>query len=575
MRFSRKRHIIESGTLPEHPGRRPEPGEAGKHCRLSGEKGRAAVLAAAAAALLTGYFSLCAFSGPPGRLLPGTTVAGIRIGGMTAEEAGRVLDREIGARLGNLLAEFTCGGKTYAVSGSAFPYDAGAVVRGLALAQSTVFPARGLRFLGALLGGERYPAHLSLSSPPAAVKEAAARLVDPDSQTTWTVTDTELVFRKGRSGPVLDQETLTAAVIMRMEDLLNGKISPGVGALTAPIRENVPPREPDLEAIREELRTPAADAYFDPSTHTVVPSVVGRDLETEQARRALADTKEGGECRVPLILTQPKVTTETYTALMYRDVLGEAVTHVGGTDSRIGNVALAGRYLNGTVLAPGETFSYLAVCGPYDTGHGYGMGAAYLGGKTVLTPGGGVCQGSSTLYVATLRANLETVERHSHGYEPSYVPGGLDATVAGSELDFRFRNNTDYPVRIEAWIDGNSDLHVVLRGTNTTGIRGEPYTVGRVVTRYAGTVYEPDETVPRGTTRKDPTRTAYNAVSVEAYNKLVDADGRVVDTVYLHRDNYRGRDAVILYHPDDAGMLGIDPAAGVKTLAPETERKET
>lgn len=520
----------------------------------------AVALAALFATLLLCYFALCAAAGSGGKLLPRTALAGVDVGGLTQEEAVRTLNGAVSARLAGLQVEFLCEGRAYTVPGTDFAFDAAQAVRQMAGAQAVPFPARGLRLLGALLGRERYEGTVFLNGTPAAVLEAAALTDDPDLATTWTVEGDELVFTKGRSGRMLDRGPLFAALEARMTGLLNGTVGEEP-PVTARIAEGNPPAEPDFTAICQEVRTQVQDAHVDPVSRQVVPAVVGRELDPEKARTALARTAEGETCRLPLTLTQPELTTEALNALLYRDVLGEASTHVGGTASRRGNVKLAGQYLNDTILLPGEVFSYLATCGPYETEKGYGMGAAYQNGKTVLTPGGGVCQGASTLYLATLRANLETVERTPHGYEPSYIPAGLDATVAGSEIDFKFKNNTEYPVKIKAWVDGESNLHVVLHGTDTTGIHGEPYSTNRVVTKYAGTVYEPDESVPRGTTRKDSSRTAYNAVSAEAYNKLVDKDGNVVDTVYLHKDNYHARNGVILYNPADAESLGIQTAA--------------
>lgn len=524
------------------------------------KKRTAVALAALFTTLLLCYFALCAAAGSAGKLLPRTALAGVDVGGLTAEEAVQTLDRAISARLKELRVEFTCDGRTYTVPGTDFTFDAGQAVRQMMESQSVSFPARGLRLLGALFGGERYEGVALLAGTPAAVREAAGRTDDPDTPTVWTVDEDELIFTKGHTGRMLDRGPLFAALEEQMAALLNGTVS-APSPVAAPIAQGSPPAEPDFGAIRQEILTSVRDAYVDPESRQLVPAVVGRDMDPEKARRALAAAAEGAECRIPLILTQPEVTTEELSALLYRDVLGEASTHVGGTASRIGNVKLAGEYLNGTILLPGEVFSYLATCGPYETEKGYGMGAAYQGGKTVLTPGGGVCQGASTLYLATLRANLETVERTPHGYEPSYIPPGLDATVAGSSIDFKFKNNTEYPVKIEAYLDGSSYLHVLLHGTDTTGIHGEPYSTGRVVTKYAETVYEPNESVPRGTTQKDGSRTAYNAVSVEAYNKLVDKEGNVVETVYLHRDNYHARNGVIFYNPADAASLGIQTAA--------------
>ena len=173
---------------------------------------------------------------------------------------------------------------------------------------------------------------------------------------------------------------------------------------------------------------------------------------------------------------------------------------------------LSAEFANERILMPGDVFSYANDCGPFTTDRGFMAAAGYLGGKTVDMEGGGVCQTASTIYLAVLRSGLEVVERHPHGYEPAYVPGGLDATVAGTVLDFRFSNDTEYPVKIVTELDKKYNLTVTILGTNLTGTHWEPYSTNRVITQYAETVYEPNEAIPQGTTEKDKERTDRKSV---------------------------------------------------------------
>ena len=117
------------------------------------------------------------------------------------------------------------------------------------------------------------------------------------------------------------------------------------------------------------------------------------------------------------------------------------------SDSQAANIALTARKLAGTVIAPGAVFSYNAAAGPFTAAGGYGWGRMFVGDRIVPTIGGGVCQGASTLYNTVLLANLPVVERHQHGLTVPYLPPGRDATVTESGgLDFRFRNNTRWPL---------------------------------------------------------------------------------------------------------------------------------
>jgi hypothetical protein len=114
------------------------------------------------------------------------------------------------------------------------------------------------------------------------------------------------------------------------------------------------------------------------------------------------------------------------------------------------NVEIAARHINGTVLYPGEEFSAERAVGPTTAENGFLPGDTYEGGKVVQTYGGGVCQTSTTLYNAVIRAELEVTERHNHSFLVSYVDPGFDAAISEGTLDFRFRNNTDAPVYIQA-----------------------------------------------------------------------------------------------------------------------------
>ena len=148
---------------------------------------------------------------------------------------------------------------------------------------------------------------------------------------------------------------------------------------------------------------------------------------------------------------EPDTTAAKLNANLFKDVLGKSSTKTAGGSSRSHNVDLACQRVNGTILLPGETFSYNAgQVGPASQAGGYQKAALLDSGTTQDTWAGGVCQLSSTLYYTTLKANLETVERHKHKYDVGICSSGLDATVYSNSLDFQFKNNTDYPIKIVA-----------------------------------------------------------------------------------------------------------------------------
>ena len=138
-----------------------------------------------------------------------------------------------------------------------------------------------------------------------------------------------------------------------------------------------------------------------------------------------------------------------------QDVLGSFTTSFSSSGTaRSANVSNGCSLINGTVLYPGEEFSSYDKVSPYTQENGYYMAASYLNGRVVDSLGGGICQVTTTLYNAVLNAELEVTERHNHSMIVSYVDPSADAAIAESAgKDFRFVNNTDYPVYIEGVIE--------------------------------------------------------------------------------------------------------------------------
>lgn len=151
-----------------------------------------------------------------------------------------------------------------------------------------------------------------------------------------------------------------------------------------------------------------------------------------------------------------------------QDVIGTYSTSFSGaTSAKIANITNGARLINGVTVYPGEEFSFDSYSSPYTTDNGFVTGKAYEAGKVVDSVGGGICQVSSTLYNAVLRAELEVTMRYNHSMIVGYVPISSDATLAESSgKDFRFVNDTDTPVYIEAYVSGTT-LTVNIYGEET------------------------------------------------------------------------------------------------------------
>ena len=530
-----------------------------------GSKAALVIALVVAAALIAGYLILCAVAGS-GTFLPNTTIAGIDVGGRTQDEALSVLEEQLPQRLSQLSATFTCEGKQYTVTGTGASVDTKTAVQSALDSQSGSFFTRGGQFLVSLAGGSQYPAQVTLEDTPEQVTRAIEECTDPDAQTTWEIQDNQLVLHKGVTGRTIDANALTDALEEELSQQLSG------GDSGEPIEAQVTtaaPVDPDFDAIQSEVAVEPVDAYLDKETKSIVPSVTGVSLDTAAAKSALDSAEEGTQVTVPLTYTEPEMTTAKLESNLFKDVLGTGTTTCAGPSARWYNISLAASRINGTILLPGEVFSYNALAGPYTKSSGYKDAGTYQNGQSIDATAGGICQLSSTLYWVTLKANLETVERSKHAFNGGYMPVvGTDATVWSNQIDFKFKNDTDYPIKIEAYQDSSHKLHVTIYGTDTTGIHGEPYSVTVSTTPYKNT-YKPNASIPQGTQpQRDPNYSRYNGITVDVYQKLVDKNGNTVDTIFLYRNSYKSSDAVYYYNPADAARWGIDPSTGLKTLTP-------
>ena len=223
-------------------------------------KKRTALLIAAVviALLLGGYTILCAYAGGDGgRMAPNAKIGGVEVGGLSIGEAASILDTALQERLATLEVPFGCGEGQYSVPGTEFSYDAQVLVNSLSPA-SVPFPARGFQFLASMLNPDGLPVVLSLDHTPSQVTQAAREQGDADTQTTWELRDTAIVFTKGRTGRTVDVAELLPRLAQDATRRVNGEPE-----LEEPLNANIavaPPIEPDFEAIRQEVYAQVADA---------------------------------------------------------------------------------------------------------------------------------------------------------------------------------------------------------------------------------------------------------------------------------------------------------------------------
>ena len=223
------------------------------------------------------------------------------------------------------------------------------------------------------------------------------------------------------------------------------------------------PERPDLQAIYTELSAEPVDAkYTDDGTFSVIEETVGCRFDVAAANTLWDQAQPGETVSIPLSITYPEVTAEKLESQLYRDLLGIMTTdYTASVENRKNNVRLATSKIDGLIMYPGDEFSYNTVVGARTTEAGFLSAPAYSNGEVVEEIGGGACQVSSTLYSATLFANLEITDRTCHYFRVTYMQLGTDATVTipdeGNAIDFCFRNNRNYPIKIVGRCEENED----------------------------------------------------------------------------------------------------------------------
>lgn len=225
---------------------------------------------------------------------------------------------------------------------------------------------------------------------------------------------------------------------------------------------------------------------------------------------------------------------------------------------------LPAQIINGLVLNSGETFSYNGSVGKRTADRGFKPAPAYVKGETVDEIGGGICQTSSTLYLACLLSNLEITERYAHRYVPAYIAWGMDATVSWGGPDYKFTNNTLYPVKIVTKYE-KGYLTVQILGTNVDGTYVKMSNEVLSKTPWE-TIYQEDPTMAPGS--PDVVKvTPYTGYKVNSYQTIYDKDGKVIDSHFEASSNYKVRNKVILQAP--AAQPGSGTAE-IPAVTPDT-----
>ena len=339
------------------------------------------------------------------------------------------------------------------------------------------------------------------------LQDISTKLPDKVIESSCYIDDNRLIITKGQAGKSIKVED-SANYITKEINNLNVQNNP-----LELITEDAYPNQIDLDAVYNEVHKDPVNAYYSQNPYVVHPSENGMDfaISLDDAKNLLQEEKD--EYVIPLKVLYPSVTTNMIGNEAFPDLLSEFSTkYAASNKNRTTNLILASKKINGTVLMPGETFSYNKVVGARTIAAGYKEAPIYVSGRVEDGIGGGICQITTTLYNAVLYANLDIVERSNHQFVPSYAGPSRDATVVYGAIDFKFKNNRDYPIKITCSVSGGIANFKIwgLKSDNDYEVQITSRTTGKTAT----------------------------AIYSEAY-KTLKKNGAVVSTTLLSKDTYK------------------------------------
>ena len=379
------------------------------------------------------------------------------------------------------------------------------------------------------------------------IQSIAAVCDEPEQENNFEITENELIVTRGHSG----KRIITEDAIAAAKPALTKHASHTVTLSLAEINPTVL----NADYIATEICGEALDAEYKIENYkiSITDEKIGVSMDLAEAERCIA-AAESDIIRIPVTTTKPNVTAEMLKNSLFSDQLSAySTTYNAGDKNRSHNIALAASSINEIVLAPGDVFSYNDIVGPRTTARGYRMAHVYVNNRTTDGIGGGICQVSSTLYNAVVLADLEIVTRKNHSLPVSYVPMGRDATVSYGSIDFKFKNNTDQPVKLVARASAGK-MAVQLYGNKKHPNRSVSITSECTAYRPAPLEQREDPTLPVGTVQV--LEKGSNGSTYQTY-KVISENGKVISRTPLAVSVYNAASRIEI-----VGTMPVDnPAA--------------
>lgn len=362
-------------------------------------------------------------------------------------------------------------------------------------------------------------------------------------ETDVFIQDDKVTIRSGHHGENIDKSSTLSKAEALIKECRGGTVSADVTV--------TPQSKLNIDDLYKQVNREPLDAGFKIKNGNVniIPQVTGRKIEKDVLLQAATELEktENLEKVIPVQLITPLITTEDAYARVFNDKLSTMSTHFTTSTlndkNRGENIKIAVAKIDGKILAPGEIFSFNDAVGPRTEDGGYQKAHTYTAGKVVDGIGGGICQVSTTLYNAVLKADLQVLERRNHMFTVGYVPFGQDATVSYGTTDFKFSNSTKWPIKIEAGVTKNNNVFFTFMGTNENPGKSVIITTQTLKKTPFTTKYTDDPTLPEGKT--EIKQIGKEGFVVDTF-KTIKQDGKVISQVKLHTSVYMPLEEEIL-----------------------------
>ena len=301
-------------------------------------------------------------------------------------------------------------------------------------------------------------------------------------------------------------------------------------------------------SVNEQVKVDAVDAKISisGSNISITPETIGKGIDIDNLSNKIKECIDPDPEKVEAVTVElqdysPRITSADLSKI--DGIMSSYSTTFGTSDAgRVENLRIASKYINGTLLMPGDEFSYNNTIGETTPERGYKEANTYVGSKIVPGYGGGVCQVSSTLYRAVIQANIRSTERRNHSMTVGYAAPGLDATVAAGYIDYKFVNTYDFPIYIQGYLSGNKVVFNIFGNKEAMG--GKTYQlVNEILETYNYKTQEvQDPTLAEGTRVVESS--GANGCKASGY-LITYQNGVQINKELISTDVYSTRDAVV------------------------------